>query len=50
MLPYIIRAADLALRLVPGNLREAAAALGAPGGGGSGRWSCPPPVLVWPRR
>ena len=30
MLPYIIRAADLALRLVPGNLREAAAALGAP--------------------
>ena len=31
MLPYIIRAADLALRLVPGNLREAAAALGAPG-------------------
>lgn len=31
MLPYIIRAADLALRLVPGNLREASAALGAPG-------------------
>jgi phosphate transport system permease protein len=31
MLPYIIRAADLALRLVPGSLREAAAALGAPG-------------------
>lgn len=31
MLPYIIRSADLALRLVPGNLREAAAALGAPG-------------------
>lgn len=31
MLPYIIRAADLALRLVPRNLREAAAALGAPG-------------------
>ncbi len=31
MLPYIIRASDLALRLVPGNLREAAAALGAPG-------------------
>ena len=30
MLPYMIRAADLALRLVPGNLREAAAALGAP--------------------
>jgi phosphate transport system permease protein len=30
MLPYIIRAADLALRLVPGNLREAGAALGAP--------------------
>src|ERR1700676_4987477 len=24
MLPYVIRAADLALRLVPGNLREAA--------------------------
>ena len=31
MLPYIVRAADLALRLVPNNLREAAAALGAPG-------------------
>ena len=31
MLPYIIRAADLALRLVPSNLREASAALGAPG-------------------
>ena len=31
MLPYIIRASDLALRLVPGNLREASAALGAPG-------------------
>ena len=31
MLPYIIRAADLALRLVPGNLREASAALGASG-------------------
>ena len=31
MLPYIIRAADLALRLVPNNLREASAALGAPG-------------------
>lgn len=31
MLPYIIRAADLALRLVPGSLREASAALGAPG-------------------
>jgi phosphate transport system permease protein len=31
MLPYIIRAADLSLRLVPANLREAAAALGAPG-------------------
>ncbi len=31
MLPYIIRGADLALRLVPNNLREAAAALGAPG-------------------
>ena len=30
MLPYMIRASDLALRLVPGNLREAAAALGAP--------------------
>ena len=30
MLPYIIRAADLALRLVPANLREASAALGAP--------------------
>ncbi len=30
MLPYIIRAADLALRLVPGNLREASAALGRP--------------------
>jgi phosphate transport system permease protein len=31
MLPYIIRGADLALRLVPNNLREASAALGAPG-------------------
>jgi phosphate transport system permease protein len=30
MLPYVIRAADLALRLVPNNLREAAAALGVP--------------------
>jgi phosphate transport system permease protein len=30
MLPYMIRAADLALRLVPGTLREASAALGAP--------------------
>ena len=29
MLPIIIRAADVVLRLVPGNLREAAAALGA---------------------
>lgn len=32
MLPIIIRAADVVLRLVPGNLREAAAALGAPRG------------------
>ncbi|HEY3833095.1 MAG TPA: phosphate ABC transporter permease PstA [Acidimicrobiia bacterium] len=30
MLPYIVRSADLVLRLVPGNLREASAALGAP--------------------
>lgn len=30
MLPIVIRAADVVLRLVPGNLREAAAALGAP--------------------
>ncbi len=30
MLPYIVRTADLALRLVPGNLREASSALGAP--------------------
>lgn len=30
MLPYVTRAADLALRLVPANLREAASALGAP--------------------
>ena len=30
MLPYMIRTADLALRLVPGSLREASAALGAP--------------------
>ncbi|MDP9797245.1 phosphate transport system permease protein [Catenuloplanes nepalensis] len=30
MLPIIIRAADVVLRLVPGNLREAAEALGAP--------------------
>jgi phosphate transport system permease protein len=31
MLPIIIRAADVVLRLVPGNLREASSALGAPG-------------------
>jgi phosphate transport system permease protein len=30
MLPIIIRAAEVVLRLVPGNLREASAALGAP--------------------
>lgn len=30
MLPVIIRSADVVLRLVPGNLREASAALGAP--------------------
>lgn len=30
MLPIIIRAADVVLRLVPGNMREASAALGAP--------------------
>lgn len=30
MLPIIIRSADLVLRLVPGNLREASLALGAP--------------------
>jgi phosphate transport system permease protein len=30
MLPYVIRAADLALRLVPNSLREAASALGVP--------------------
>lgn len=30
MLPIIIRSADLVLRLVPGNLREASSALGAP--------------------
>ena len=30
MLPIIIRASDVILRLVPGNLREASAALGAP--------------------
>jgi phosphate transport system permease protein len=30
MLPYIIRGADLVLRLVPGNLVEASSALGAP--------------------
>jgi phosphate transport system permease protein len=30
MLPIIIRAADVVLRLVPGNLREASASLGAP--------------------
>lgn len=33
MLPILIRAADVVLRLVPGNLREASEALGAP------RWS-----------
>lgn len=31
MLPYITRASDLALRLVPANLREASAALGSSG-------------------
>jgi len=30
MLPYMIRASDLALHLVPGTLREASSALGAP--------------------
>jgi phosphate transport system permease protein len=30
MLPIIIRSADVVMRLVPGNLREASAALGAP--------------------
>ena len=30
MLPIMIRAADVVLRLVPGNLKEAASALGAP--------------------
>lgn len=30
MLPFITRAADVVIRLVPGNLREASAALGAP--------------------
>jgi phosphate transport system permease protein len=30
MLPIVIRASDVVLRLVPGNLKEAAAALGAP--------------------
>jgi phosphate transport system permease protein len=30
MLPIVVRAGDLQLRLVPGNLREASAALGAP--------------------
>lgn len=30
ILPIIVRSADVVLRLVPGNLREAAAALGAP--------------------
>jgi phosphate transport system permease protein len=30
MLPIIIRASDVVLRIVPGNLREASAALGAP--------------------
>jgi phosphate transport system permease protein len=40
MLPYIIRAADLSLRLVPGNLREAAGALGAP------RWRTEMQVVV----
>ncbi len=31
MMPIVIRAADVVLRLVPGNLKEAALALGAPG-------------------
>src|SRR5262249_23403942 len=30
MLPIVIRSSDVVLRLVPGNLREASAALGAP--------------------
>ena len=30
MLPIVVRSADVVLRLVPGNLREASAALGAP--------------------
>lgn len=40
MLPYMIRSADLVLRLVPGNLREASAALGAP------RWRTAVHVVV----
>ena len=48
MLPYIIRAADLALRLVPANLREASAALGPQVGGGSGKWCFRRPARVWP--
>jgi phosphate transport system permease protein len=50
MLPIIIRASDVVLRLVPGNLREASAALGAPNGAPSGTSSSPPPGRVWPRR
>ncbi|HWH28762.1 MAG TPA: phosphate ABC transporter permease PstA [Mycobacteriales bacterium] len=40
MLPIVIRAADVVLRLVPGNLKEAAAALGAP------RWRVVAHVVV----
>ena len=50
MLPYIIRTADLVLRLVPANLREAAAALGARAGAPCGTWCSPRPGPVWPPR
>ena len=49
MLPYIIRAADLALRLVPGNLREAGAALGAPGWRTEMQVVVPTARSAWPR-
>ena len=42
MLPIMIRSADVVLRLVPGNLKEASIGLGAGSGRPSGRSSCRP--------
>ena len=41
MLPIVIRSSEVVLMLVPGSLREAALALGRPGGGSCGEWCCP---------